>query len=104
MRCPPDLRLAERTLTATELLRADLLYGHACPDPIRRCRIRAEHLAPDVAGAGGQSVVQLPIAGNTVVVAYNLPGANATLVRLSLSPIQLRQIYPVTSELQFCTE
>ncbi|MDM1903660.1 DUF2309 domain-containing protein [Mycobacteroides abscessus] len=45
----PDLRLAERTLTATELLRADLLYGHACPDPIRRCRIRAEHLAPDVA-------------------------------------------------------
>jgi hypothetical protein len=38
-------------------------------------------LQSQVAGAGGQSVVQLPIAGNTVVVAYNLPGANATLVR-----------------------
>ncbi|ELR15442.1 phosphate-binding periplasmic protein, putative [Acanthamoeba castellanii str. Neff] len=37
-------------------------------------------LQSQVAGAGGQSVVQLPIAGNTVVIAYNLPGANATLV------------------------
>ncbi|MDV3134279.1 DUF2309 domain-containing protein [Mycobacterium sp. 29Ha] len=45
----PDLRLAERTLTATDLLRADLLHGQPCPDPIRRYRLRAEELAPDVA-------------------------------------------------------
>lgn len=46
----PDLRLGERTLTATELLRGDLLYGHTCPDPVRRYRIRAEQRAPEVAG------------------------------------------------------
>ncbi|MCP9273134.1 DUF2309 domain-containing protein [Mycolicibacterium arenosum] len=45
----PDLRLAERTFTAIELLRADLLFGHISPDPIRRSRIRAEQLAPHVA-------------------------------------------------------
>lgn len=43
------LRLAGRDYSATELLRMELLYGSAGPDPLRRYRIRAEDFDPAVA-------------------------------------------------------
>jgi uncharacterized protein len=46
----PDLRLGGRTVTATELLRADMVHGDSCPEPFRQYRIRAEQRAPEVAG------------------------------------------------------
>lgn len=47
----PDLRLGDRILSATELLRADLLYGATAPNPLRRNLTRAEQLAPELADA-----------------------------------------------------
>ncbi|MGB0876716.1 MAG: DUF2309 domain-containing protein [Mycobacterium sp.] len=45
----PQLHLAGRDITATELLRADLLHGGMASDPLRRNRIRAEEVSPELA-------------------------------------------------------
>ncbi|MGB2922600.1 MAG: DUF2309 domain-containing protein [Mycobacterium sp.] len=47
----PELELAGRQLSATALLRADLLHGIPAPEPRRRYRTRAEERAADVAHA-----------------------------------------------------
>lgn len=47
----PDLRLGDRVLTATEVLRADLLYGEPVSPPVRRNMTRAERCAPGLADA-----------------------------------------------------
>ncbi|MEW5811327.1 MAG: DUF2309 domain-containing protein [Actinomycetota bacterium] len=48
----PELRLAGRTMTAIDLLRADMLHGHAAPEPVRRFTTHAERqsarLATDI--------------------------------------------------------
>lgn len=46
----PDVHLADRRLTALELLRADLLHGVEAPRPRRQVQIRAEQLSPEIAG------------------------------------------------------
>lgn len=45
----PDLQLAGRTVTAIELLRADLLHGQTAPEPLRRFRTHAERVSARVA-------------------------------------------------------
>ena len=46
-----DLRVGEATISALELLRADLLHGTGAPAPTRRFRTRSEERAPEVAEA-----------------------------------------------------
>ncbi len=43
----PDVHLADRRLTAIELLRADLLHGVEAPPPGRQVQTRAEQLSPE---------------------------------------------------------
>ena len=45
----PPLALGDRSTTAAELLRADLIHGTGTPKPARRYQIRAEQHAPAVA-------------------------------------------------------
>ncbi|BBX18767.1 DUF2309 domain-containing protein [Mycolicibacterium duvalii] len=45
----PHVQLGPRSLTATELMRADLLHGAPVPAPVRRNRTRAEQWAPELA-------------------------------------------------------
>ena len=47
----PDLRIGGRSVSALELLRADLLHGTPAPDLQRRFTTRAEQLAPAIADA-----------------------------------------------------
>lgn len=47
----PRLRLGQTSLTATELVRADLLHGVPAPSPVRRNRTRSEQWAPELADA-----------------------------------------------------
>ncbi|CAA0126009.1 Uncharacterised protein [Mycolicibacterium vanbaalenii] len=46
----PDLQLANRRVTTTALLRADLLHGAPAPEPLRRRRTRSEERAAAAAG------------------------------------------------------
>lgn len=45
----PDLHLAGRTVTAIELLRADLLHGQTAPEPLRRFITHAERVSARLA-------------------------------------------------------
>ncbi|MEH3128664.1 MAG: DUF2309 domain-containing protein [Mycolicibacterium neoaurum] len=45
----PDVRLAERNVAAIDILRADLLHGHAAPEPQRRFTTRAEQASHELA-------------------------------------------------------
>ena len=45
----PTVELGVRQVTAAELMRADLLHGTGTPEPVRRCRTRAEQTAPAAA-------------------------------------------------------
>ena len=44
-----DLQLAGRTVTAIDLLRADLLHGQTAPEPLRRFRTHAERVSERLA-------------------------------------------------------
>ncbi|TRW78332.1 DUF2309 domain-containing protein [Mycolicibacterium sp. 018/SC-01/001] len=45
----PELELAGRTMTAIELLRADLLHGESAPEPVRRFTTHAERVSARIA-------------------------------------------------------
>ena len=45
----PSIRLAERNLTAIDILRADLLHGHVAPEPQRRFTTRVEQTSDELA-------------------------------------------------------
>ncbi len=45
----PTVQLSGRRISALELMRADLLRGTGTPEPVRRCRTRAERNAPAIA-------------------------------------------------------